>query len=156
MNRRAFLNWVGVGWVASSFPVAIAACSSNTMESESAGDAPTETASSSSSRDDGFQSAGTISQLESNAGQILDKEFTSGPVLIVRNPADSNTLVAVNPTCTHQNCTVGWQAEQKAFVCPCHGSTYGIDGKVSNGPATKPLSTYEVKVEGDLVLAKVS
>lgn len=153
MNRRAFLTWVGVGWVASSLPVAIAACS-NTIESQSAGDAPTETASS-PSRSDGFQSVGTISQLESNAGQILDKEFTPGPVLVIRNPADPNTLSAVNPTCTHQGCTVGWQADQKAFVCPCHGSKFEINGEVSNGPATEPLSTYEVKVEEDSVLVKV-
>lgn len=155
MNRRTFLTWVGVGWVASSLPVAIAACSSNTIESESAGDAPTEAASS-SSRSDGFESVGTISQLESNAGQILDKKFTLGPVLVVRDPAEPNTLSAVNPTCTHQGCTVGWQADQKAFVCPCHGAKFGIDGAVSKGPATKPLSTYEVKVEKDLVLVKES
>lgn len=154
MNRRTFLTWVGVGWVASSLPVAIAACS-NTIESKSAGDAPTETASS-TSRTDGFQSVGTISQLESNVGQILDKEFNPGPVLVVRNPASPNTPSAVNPTCTHRGCTVGWQAEENAFVCPCHGSKFGIDGEVSNGPATQPLSTYEVKVEEDLVLVKVS
>lgn len=153
MNRRTFLSWVGVGWVASSLPVAIAACS-NTIESESAGEAATESASS-PSRSDGFESVGTISQLESNAGQILDKEFTVGPVLVVRATADSD-ISAVNPTCTHQGCTVGWQADQKAFVCPCHGSKFGIDGTVLNGPATEPLSTYEAKVEGDLVLVKES
>lgn len=156
MNRRAFLTWVGVGWVASSLPVAIAACSSNTIDSESAGNASTKNASQGGTRSDGYQSVGTISQLDSNAGQILDKEFTAGPVLVVRNPTNPNTLSAVNPTCTHRGCTVGWQADQKAFVCPCHGSKYVIDGFVSNGPATKPLSTYKVKVEGDLVLVKAS
>lgn len=152
MNRRNFLTWVGVGWVASSLPVAIAACSSNTIKSESA---KTSTqAAASSRRTDGFQSVGTLSELESNAGQILNKEFTAGPVLVIRNPADPNTLSAVNPTCTHQGCIVGWQAEQKAFVCPCHASHFDINGKVNNGPATKPLPTYEVKVEKDLVLVK--
>lgn len=77
MNRRSFLTWVGVGWVASSLPVAIAACS-NTIESESAGEAATETTSS-PSRSDGFESVGTISQLESNAGQILDKNLPLDP-----------------------------------------------------------------------------
>jgi cytochrome b6-f complex iron-sulfur subunit len=153
MERRTFLTWVGVGWVASSLPLAIVACSSNTIES--AENPATQTAAS-STRTDGFGSVGTISELESNAGQILNKEFTAGPVLVIRNPADPNTLSAVNPTCTHQGCTVGWQAEQKAFVCPCHGSKFDRDGKVNNDPATKPLSTYEVKVEKDLVLVKAS
>jgi cytochrome b6-f complex iron-sulfur subunit len=152
MNRRNFLTWVGVGSVASSLPVAIAACSSNTIESESA-KTSTQTAAS-SGRTDGFKSVGTLSELESNAGQILNKEFSAGPVLVIRNPAEPNTLSAVNPTCTHQGCIVGWQAEQKAFVCPCHASKFDINGKVNNGPATKPLPTYEVKVEKDLVLVK--
>lgn len=152
MNRRNFLTWVGVGWVASSLPVAIAACSSNTIEPESA---KTSTqAAASSRRTDGFESVGTLSELESNAGQILNKEFTAGPVLVIRNPADPNTLSAVNPSCTHQGCIVGWQPEQKAFVCPCHASKFDINGKVNNGPATKPLPTYEVKIEKDLVLVK--
>lgn len=149
MDRRAFLTWVGVGWVASSFPVAIAACS-NTTESESA-DAPVETASS-PSRSDGFQSIGTTSDLES-AGQILDKESTLGPLLVVRETT-SNTLAAVNPTCTHQACIVGWAADQKEFVCPCHGSKFDAKGAVKAGPATEPLSTYEVKIEENLVLVK--
>lgn len=152
MNRRNFLTWVGVGWVASSLPVAIAACSSNSIESESA-KTSTQTAAS-SKRTDGFESVGTLSELESNTGQILNKEFSAGPVVVIRNPADPNTLSAVNPTCTHQGCIVGWQAEQKAFVCPCHGSKFDINGKASNGPATKPLPTYEVRVEKDLVLVK--
>ena len=35
MNRREFLMWVGVGGVASSLPIAIAACSPQTKKSES-------------------------------------------------------------------------------------------------------------------------
>lgn len=152
MNRRTFLSWVGVGWIASSLPIALAACS-NTVETSAT--SPTESASN-PPRSDGFASVGTISDLESNAGQILDKEFTAGPVLVIRNPADPNTPLAVNPTCTHQGCTVGWQAEQKAFVCPCHGSKFEMNGKVITGPATTPLPTYEVKVEENSVLVKAS
>jgi cytochrome b6-f complex iron-sulfur subunit len=40
------------------------------------------------------------------------------------------------------------------FACPCHGSTFNPDGTVANGPATDPLSPYEAKIEGDLVLIK--
>jgi cytochrome b6-f complex iron-sulfur subunit len=146
MNRREFLMWVGVGGVASSLPIAIAACSPQAKKSES----PT-----SSTRLDGFQSIGTVAELNQK-GQILNKEFAAEGVLVVSNPANPKSLSAVNPTCTHRGCIVEWKADQKAFVCPCHDAKYGPDGKVLKGPAEKPLPTYEAKVEGDSVLVKTS
>lgn len=136
--------WVGVGGLASSLPVAIAACSPPTKKSESAAN-PT--------RPDGFESIGTVAELNQK-GQILKKESAGGPVLVVSNPANSKTLSAVNPTCTHKGCIVEWRATQKSFVCPCHGAKYGPDGKVLKGPAEKPLPTYQAKIEGDSILVK--
>jgi cytochrome b6-f complex iron-sulfur subunit len=146
MNRREFLMWVGIGGLASSLPVAIAACSPKTKQAESVP---------SSTRPDGFQSIGTVAELNQK-GQIFKKELAAGSVLVVSNPANPKTLSAVNPTCTHKGCTVEWKAAQKAFVCPCHGAKYSPDGKVLKGPAEKPLSTYEAKIEGDAVLVKGS
>ncbi len=37
--------------------------------------------------------------------------------------------------------------------CPLHGSRFNvIDGSVRILPATKPVASYPVKVEGDMVL----
>lgn len=138
--------WVGVGGVASSLPIAIAACSPQDKKSESPA-SPT--------RPDGFQSIGTVAELNQK-GQILNKEFAPGGVLVVSNPTNPKTLAAVNPTCTHRGCIVEWKADQKAFVCPCHNAKYSLDGKVLKSPAEKPLPTYEAKVEGDSVLVKAS
>jgi Rieske Fe-S protein len=50
--------------------------------------------------------------------------------------------------CTHQGCPV--TAVQNGTInCTCHGSKFSIqDGSVSNGPATTPLPTVPVSVEG--------
>lgn len=49
-------------------------------------------------------------------------------------------FTAVNLICTHKGCTV--ELEGNKFVCPCHGSEYSIEGKVTEGPAKKDLKTY--------------
>lgn len=141
MNRRAFLTWVGVGWLASSLPVAIAACSSQSTQADS------------SPNTGGFKSVGTVAELN-KTGQLLNKNSPAGSVLVIGS--SSSNLVAVNPTCTHAGCLVEWQAAPKKFHCPCHGSDFGSDGKVLKGPAAKPLKTYTAKIEGNSVLVKES
>src|SRR6476469_2293065 len=152
MDRRAFLTWVGVGGIASSLPVAIAACSDKTTTTNET--ATTSPSSSSTARADGFRTLGTVAALDQE-GQLADQKAAAGPLLVVRNPETPETLVAVNATCTHKGCLVNWQADQKIFFCPCHKSKFAADGKVLQGPATQPLKTYEAKVEGDSVLVKV-
>ncbi len=140
MDRRAFLKWVGVGWVASCLPVAIAACVQTNQSSET-----TQPQSTSSG---GYQAVGSVAGLN-HAGQLLNKQSPVGPVLLVR--VSPNNCLAVNPTCPHAGCTVAWVAGQKKFHCPCHGAEFGPDGEVLKGPARKPLKTYAVKIEGNSV-----
>ena len=140
MDRRAFLNWVGVGLLASSLPVAIAACSAPTTQAEV-------------NNKGGFKAVGTTAQLGKN-NQLLDKKSPVGAVLVVRTSPTSN-LSAVNPTCTHAGCIVMWAAKSQKFVCPCHASEFGTDGKVLKGPASKPLKTYKAKIEGNSVLVSL-
>ncbi len=34
---------------------------------------------------------------------------------------------------------VSWNAAERTWDCPCHGSRYGPDGAVLQGPAVRPL-----------------
>jgi glycine/D-amino acid oxidase-like deaminating enzyme/nitrite reductase/ring-hydroxylating ferredoxin subunit len=56
---------------------------------------------------------------------------------VYRDPG--GTLHAVSATCTHLGCTVAFNEAETSWDCPCHGSRFGIDGTVLNGPATEPL-----------------
>jgi cytochrome b6-f complex iron-sulfur subunit len=143
MDRRAFMLWVGAGMLASSLPAAIVACSSPDAEKPAADAAP-------KNRPDGFMSVGTVGDLEKQGH--LNASVGGVSVMVVRDPANSAKLIAVNSKCTHAGCAVEWK--NKAFACPCHGSQFKTNGTVAKGPAKKPLATFNVKLEGKSVLVK--
>ncbi len=149
MDRREFISWISIGALANSLPIVLAACSFGKQEPQAKQESPKID---SSPRKDGFQALGTIQDL-GEKGSILDKQNAAKSVLVVRNP-DNINLSAVNPTCTHQGCTVEWKTDTKIFACPCHGSKFSPNGKVLEGPAKKPLETFRAKEENGLVLVK--
>ncbi len=58
-------------------------------------------------------------------------------------------LVAYSAICTHAQCTVtGWIADKQVLHCPCHQSEYDPlhDGKVTAGPAPRPLAALPLKI----------
>lgn len=60
--------------------------------------------------------------------------------------------VAFNPQCPHLGCIYHWEDRQDSFVCPCHQSTFSLDGDVVQGPAPRPLDRYVSRVEGGKLL----
>ncbi|MFK8183826.1 MAG: ubiquinol-cytochrome c reductase iron-sulfur subunit [Phormidesmis sp.] len=157
MKRREFMNFVGLGFVATSLPVALAACTPSETaadpEAEPAADAPAAEEVDSSIREDGFAALGTVAELDS-AGFLASKSFVAGSVIVIRDPANPEGIVALDSMCPHQGCHVAWADTE--FACPCHGSKFSADGEVTSGPAEKALSPYEAKIEEDLVLIKAA
>ncbi len=150
MERREFLKWVGIGIFASNLPVLIAACSSNNTDISI-----TETTQTpdpiSVQTQDGFIPIGTIQELEKDSF-ILDKKYN---VIIIRDQ-ENGTIMALNPKCPHQGCTVKWKRDQNNLECPCHGSKFGTNGQLLQGPANESLPIYTLKQEGDSLLIKMS
>ena len=52
---------------------------------------------------------------------------------------EDGTLHAVSPTCTHLGCQVSFNAAERTWDCPCHGSRFAPDGRVLEGPALHRL-----------------
>ncbi len=148
MDRRTFLSWVGVGTLASSLPVVLAACTSGDSPSPDTSD-PSPAATTA----DGFTEVGKLADLEGN-GFLIQEDFSGAPLLVIFNPDDKTKVVAFKNQCTHNQCPVDWNADEGTLNCPCHGSKFKADGTVANGPAKDSLPTYEAKVEGDAVLVK--
>ncbi len=56
----------------------------------------------------------------------------------------ANAFVALSAICTHQTCTITGFGNQQ-YVCPCHGSTFDINGRVVGGPAPFALHMYSTQ-----------
>ena len=66
------------------------------------------------------------------------------PALLVHSQAGFSALSLV---CTHLGCTV--EAKPEGFACPCHGSRFDPNGKVTRGPADQPLHSLRVEITPD-------
>lgn len=147
MKRRDFVNWMGVGAIAASLPVALAAC---TPEAETTAEAPgdgAEPAAAGGSSE--FVAVGTTGEL-AQQGFLASPDVAGEPAIVIQDPTNPDALIALSAKCTHTGCTVAWQED--LFACPCHGSKFNPDGSVVNGPASAPLTQYTAKIEGDSVL----
>ena len=149
MRRREFFNWAGIGLLASYFPIALAACSQETREETSGTEATTKPTTQIPDAD-GYTTVGTAQELTEN-GYLIDSKSN---LIVFRN--SNNNLTAVSTVCTHQGCKLDWKNTSNSLFCSCHGSEFASDGKVLNGPAQSPLSSFEVKEEQESILVKVS
>jgi len=68
-------------------------------------------------------------------------------------------VLAYSALCTHQACDVKtWIAKEKVLVCFCHASKFDLlDGaKVVDGPASRPLPSFSLKLEGEFLAIATS
>ncbi len=68
------------------------------------------------------------------------------PVAITRD-ARSN-FVAMVGMCTHMACVLRFNALNATLDCPCHGSSFELDGTVLNGPAVTSLRVLPTTFDG--------
>lgn len=62
----------------------------------------------------------------------------------------NDCFTAVWRVCTHGACDV--EAREQELYCPCHGSRFGLDGAVLQGPATRALRAFKVVRQGDTLV----
>ncbi len=154
-NRRYFLSWLGFGGLVATLQTVIAACApkSNTI-ADTPSDAPPSDAvpEGTPATDASLLTIGTLTELDANGSLVVE---SPEKVIVVRDPANAEGVLALTANCNHKGCTVGWSADSSQFICPCHESTFALDGTLLEGPATEPLQPLVATVDGDTILVNL-
>lgn len=78
----------------------------------------------------------SVHDISPGEGAIISRGVTK--LAVYRDPnGEPHVRSAV---CPHLRCIVEWNAEERTWDCPCHGSRFDRYGKVMNGPANSDLS----------------
>ena len=90
-----------------------------------------------------------------NDNEFRLADVPPGSALLVGNVAVFNVngrLCATQNECTHRQGPLNeGELDGSTVTCPLHGSQFDVStGAVLRGPATEPLKTYTVVVEGDV------
>jgi cytochrome b6-f complex iron-sulfur subunit len=132
-NRRSFLSWLSVGWIAyigvtgGFFTVIIRFLFPNVLFE------PPQT----------FK-IGFPDDYSANSVDIkFKKQFNAW---VVR---DEESIFALSTVCTHLGCTPNWLPAESKFKCPCHGSGFRMTGIHFEGPAPRPLERFKISLATD-------
>jgi len=60
-------------------------------------------------------------------------------------------VTALNAACPHAGCSVGFSSDNGRYLCPCHDSSFAVDGRIASerSPSPRALDTLEVEIRGD-------
>jgi glycine/D-amino acid oxidase-like deaminating enzyme/nitrite reductase/ring-hydroxylating ferredoxin subunit len=81
----------------------------------------------------------TVEEIPRGAGAVIRRGIAK--VAAYRDHAGA--LHERSAICPHLGCVVAWNAVEKSWDCPCHGSRFDALGRVVNGPSASDLSPLE-------------
>ena len=62
-------------------------------------------------------------------------------------------IKAFTSRCPHLGCTVNYKASEKLFGCPCHDSSFNLDGTRNNEIPPRGMDSLDVKeVDGEILV----
>jgi len=117
---------------------------------------------------EGFYFVAQIGELDSHVPRrftiVADKIdawnfMEDQPVGSVYMRMQGEQVECFHTTCPHAGCAVSYELESQAYLCPCHNSSFNVDGtKLEDGDSSNPsprgLDALEVDVQGTRVFVK--
>jgi len=89
-----------------------------------------------------YVTAGDIKSVEElNPGQGAIMREGLSKIAVYRD--DRGSIHKRSAVCPHLGCVVSWNACERTWDCPCHGSKFTAEGRVYNGPANSDLAEVD-------------
>ena len=85
-----------------------------------------------------------IGKLSDYPEGLSEKWKKERQIWVVRNERGLYVMISI---CRHLGCTPNWFQYKQAFLCPCHGSIFSIEGNVLGGPSPRLLWRAAVKID---------
>lgn len=125
LSRRHLLQVLAVG--AATTAGGLCACSGTSGDPEPFGDV----------------TVGPLTGVEVNTIQPI----AGAPAFIGR---DAGGLYAMTTTCSHEGCDLSTGVKSgNSITCGCHRSQFDLNGAVLRGPASSPLTHFQVDLASD-------
>ena len=67
-----------------------------------------------------------------------------GSVWLVRK---GNEVRALSATCPHLGCAIDLAADKKTFSCPCHTSSFVLEGATQSGPSPRAMDSLATRIK---------
>lgn len=83
----------------------------------------------------------SVKELSPGEGAVLNV----GLHKVAAYKSEEGVVNAYTAICPHLGCVLQWNADEKSFDCPCHGSRFTYEGVVINGPAKTDLKRFEIR-----------
>src|SRR5580700_5317543 len=81
----------------------------------------------------------------------LEKAVELGAAWLVRR---GDAVLAWSVTCPHLGCAIDRSASAPGFYCPCHESSFDVEGGRLSGPSPRDLDALATRVEDGVVLVE--
>ncbi len=98
---------------------------------------------------------GTPTKFEVILAKVRDAwtTYTNIPAGAVYLARSGDQVTAFNLKCPHLGCAVDYRKKSNDYFCPCHNSTFAIDGSVTteNSPSPRGMDTMDTKVDKGVV-----
>jgi Rieske Fe-S protein len=147
--RQKVILGAGLGFLTA----VLAACTTYGKKPQASGDtAATTTEAAPGTGSPAAGSPGPVAPANAIA-KTADVPVGSGVIVdeVVITQPSAGEFKGFSAICTHAGCTVNEVADG-TINCPCHGSKFNLDGSVANGPASTPLASQAVTVQGDSIV----
>ncbi len=84
-----------------------------------------------------------LGEVDIEEGKLTAARANGAGILLVRR---GTRLYALADRCSHRGCPLHeGELNNDTVTCPCHGSTFRLDGSIVKGPATSPQPSFEVR-----------